>query len=45
MSDIERYWNRIAEKANDPRKWYDLNPQQQMMVIQSVNLLIAVLNS
>lgn len=44
MSDVERFWNAIAEKTGDSRKWNDLHPQYQMMVIQACNLIIAVLN-
>ena len=44
MSDVETYWNAIATKANDPRQWKDLTGQQQMAIVQSINLLLAVLN-
>lgn len=44
MSDVEKYWQTIATKAGDSRKWSDLGRQEQMMVVQSINLLIAVLS-
>lgn len=45
MSDIELYWQSIASKANDPRKWTDLSRNEQFAVVNSVNLMIAVLNN
>lgn len=45
MSDVEKYWNNIAVKASDPRRWSDLAPQEQQMVIQSINLMLMVLNN
>ena len=44
MSDVETYWQAIASKFGDTRKWSDLNLQQQHTVIQSINALLAVLN-
>lgn len=44
-SDVEIYWDAIATKANDPRAWKDLTGQQQQLIIQSINLLLFVLNS
>ena len=44
MSDVELYWQKIAEKLGDTRKWNELTRQQQDAVIQSVNILLAVLN-
>lgn len=37
------YWNAIKEKTGDSRFWNSLQPQEQQMVIQSINLLIQVL--
>lgn len=45
MSDVEKYWHSIAAKTGDPRRWSDLSPQEQHMVIQSINLLLMVLNN
>jgi hypothetical protein len=45
MSDIEQFWQAIAAKAGDNRKWIDLAPNLQHAVIQSVNILIQVLNT
>ena len=40
----EVYWNKIAEKCGDPRKWQHLSTNQQNAVIQSMNILFAVLD-
>lgn len=45
MSDVEKYWNAIAAKAGDSRKWGDLPLQLQHLVIQSINQLLVVLNT
>lgn len=44
MSDIEAYWAKICVAYGDTRSWNELNIQQQNAVIQSVNILLAVLN-
>lgn len=45
MSDVEVYWNAIAAKAGDTRKWSDLHPQLQSLVISSINQLLVVLDN
>lgn len=42
--DVINYWNAIAKKAGDPRAWEQLQPQHQMMIVQSINMLLQVLN-
>ena len=44
MSDVEKYWEKISKAYGDTRTWNELTPQQQNAVIQSVNILLAVLN-
>lgn len=44
MSDVEKYWDKISKAHGDTRKWEELNLQQQQAVIQSINILLAVLN-
>jgi len=44
MSNIELYWSKICVAYGDTRSWNELNLQQQNAVIQSVNILLAVLN-
>lgn len=43
MTIVEVYWERIATAAGDKRKWTDLTPQQQHIVINSINALLFVL--
>ena len=45
MSDVEKYWNAVRAKFGNNRAWQQLNPQEQMAVIQSINIMIAVLNN
>ena len=44
MMNVIKYWEAIAAKAGDTRKWTDLQPQQQHLVIQSINMLLHVLH-
>lgn len=41
--DVIAFWNAIAAKAGDTRKWEQLPPQHQQMVVQSINMLLMVL--
>ena len=43
MTDVELYWNKIANSCGDNRKWNQLHPVEQMRIVQSVNLLLSVL--
>jgi len=43
-SKVEEYWEKISKAYGDTRTWSELNRQQQDAVIQSVNILLAVLN-
>ena len=43
MSDVERFWNTIAAKFGDSRSWQQLNPMEQMQVIQGINMILGVL--
>lgn len=45
MFDVIQYWNAIAAKANDTRKWSELGLINQQLVINSINQLIQVLGS
>lgn len=45
MSEIEIYWQAIRKKSPRPLpEFKNLEPMHQHMVIQSVNLLLAVIN-
>ena len=43
-SKVEEYWEKISKAHGDTRTWNELSRQQQDAVIQSVNILLAVLN-
>lgn len=46
MSDVEKYWEAIRAKWPSPvPTWQHLGPQDQMMVLQSINILINILNN
>jgi hypothetical protein len=42
MSDVELFWSKVAEKFGDKRTWYQLNPMEQQMVIQGINMILQV---
>lgn len=42
--NVIAYWQAIAAKAGDNRTWHQLPPQHQNLVIQSINMLLMVLN-
>ncbi len=44
MSDIEKYWAKICVAYGSTKAWTDLSPNQQNAIIQSVNILLAVLD-
>lgn len=41
--NVIAYWNAIAAKAGDTRTWMELPLQSQQMVIQSINMMLMVL--
>ena len=43
-SEVETYWERIAKAFGDNRTWNDLKPQEQQLVLQSINQMLAVLH-
>jgi hypothetical protein len=41
MSDVEKYWEAIRNLCNPkPPAWHELEPVKQMMIVQSINLLL-----
>jgi hypothetical protein len=42
MSDVEKFWAKVAEKFGDKRTWHELEPMQQHMVIQGINMILQV---
>ncbi len=39
-SEVELYWQAIATKFGDQRTWDMLNPQEQQLVLQSINMFV-----
>lgn len=44
LSEVEQYWNRIREHEGIKVNWHQMHPQSQVALIQSINLLIDVVN-
>ncbi len=42
MSDVEVFWSKVAEKFGDKRTWQQLNPMEQQMVLQGINMILQV---
>lgn len=42
MSDVEQFWSKVAEKFGDNRTWQQLNPMEQQMVLQGINMILQV---
>ncbi len=43
MSDVERFWNTVSAKFGDGRIWHQLDPMEQIQVIQGINMILGVL--
>jgi hypothetical protein len=44
-NDVIDYWNAIRNKWGNPLpEFQDLHPMHQMQIVQSINLLIMVIN-
>lgn len=43
--DVIKYWDAIRAKTGDSRQWNSLQPQEQQMVVSSINQLLFVLTS
>jgi len=44
MSDIEKYYEAMRKHFPQSRPWNNLQPQEQMMIVQSFNMTIQVLS-
>ena len=46
MSDVEQYWEAIRKKWPNPTpSYHQLDPLEQMMLVQSINILLQILNN
>jgi hypothetical protein len=43
MSDVEKFYAASAAKFGSKRKWSELQPQEQMMFVQGINILLSIL--
>jgi len=44
MSETEKFWDAMAAKFGNQRKWSQLNAQEQQQVIMGINLILAVVS-
>lgn len=46
MSDVEKYWEAIRKKWPTPTpSYHQLDPMEQMMLVQSINIVLQILNN
>jgi len=44
MNDVEKFYEAIRPKWPNPtRPWNELNPHEQMILIQAINMILKVL--
>lgn len=43
MSDVEKFWTAVAAKFGDKRTWYELNPIEQITIVEGINTILSVL--
>jgi hypothetical protein len=43
MSDVEKFYAASAAKFGSTRTWQQLDPQEQMMFVQGINILLQIL--
>lgn len=43
-SGVETTWDALAKQYGDDRTWYQLTRQQQDIIIQSINMILAVVH-
>ncbi len=41
-SEVEKFWTAVAAKFGDKRTWHELNPIEQMQIIQAINMILQV---
>lgn len=44
MSDVEIFWNRASQYFHSPRTWQELDPIEQMQVVQALNTILHLMN-
>ena len=43
MSDVEKFWTAVAAKFGDKRTWHELNPIEQITIVEGINTILSVL--
>ena len=41
-SEVQKFWTAVAAKFGDKRTWHELNPMEQQMIIQGINMILQV---
>ena len=44
MSDVEKFWAKVSVQFGNKRTWHELNPMEQQMVIQGINMILQVVH-
>lgn len=42
MSDVEVFYNRVREHLGGKHQWSELNPIEQMQMVQAINIILQV---
>jgi hypothetical protein len=46
MSEVEQYWEAIRKKWSHPLpQYHQLDPMEQAMLVQSINILLQIINN
>lgn len=46
MSEVEQLWEALRKKWHHPLpSYHQLDPMEQMMLVQSINILLQILNN
>jgi hypothetical protein len=43
MSDVERFYEAARAKFPGARPWYQLEPMEQMQIVQAINIILGAL--
>lgn len=41
-SDVEVFYNKVREHLGGKRTWNELNPVEQMQMVQAINIILGV---
>jgi hypothetical protein len=44
MSDVERFYEAARVKFPNARPWNQLNPMEQVQIVQSINMILSVMD-